>query len=114
MGGKNSGRRRMTTKEMKTKHAQFVKALAKLRSVPSAARECGLSRQWGYEIASRLGWEKVGWGRVARRVQRVEKTPRKAPIQSVQPVGRVAGRIEQPDQEGMGRPGEEANPSDCG
>ena len=110
MGGKNSGRRRMTTKEVKAKHKQFAKALATLRSVPSAARECGLSRQWGYEIANRLGWEKVGWGRVARRV---EKVLRKGPIQSVRSVRRVAGRTEQPEKENIG-PGEEARPSDRG
>ncbi len=105
MGGKNSGRRRMTTKEVKAKHKEFAKALAALRSVPLAARECGLSRQWGYEIANRLGWEKVGWGRVARRVERAAKVRREDPIQPIPPVGRVAGRIERAEKEGIG-PGE--------
>jgi hypothetical protein len=92
----------MTTKEVKAKHKEFAKALAVLRSVPSAAKECGLSRQWGYEIANRLGWEKVGWGRVARRVDGAAKVPRKAPVQPEQSMGRSADRTKRAAKEGVG------------
>ena len=66
MGGMNSGRRRMSANEMKAKHKRFVIALEAFRSVTLAAQHSGLSRQWGYEVAKRLGWERGGWGRVIR------------------------------------------------
>lgn len=56
----------MSANELKAKHERFAVALEALRSVPLAAQHSGLSRQWGYEVAKRLGWQRGGWGRVRR------------------------------------------------
>lgn len=70
MGGMNSGRKTMSAKELEARHKRFAAALELYRSVPLAAQCCGLSRQWGYEIAKRLGWERGGWGWVTTREEK--------------------------------------------
>jgi hypothetical protein len=71
MGGVNSGRKKMSANEMKARHERFAVALEAFQSVTQAAQHCGLSRQWGYEVAKRLGWERGGWGRVVRKGERI-------------------------------------------
>jgi len=80
MGGMNSGRKRMSANEMKARHERFAAALEAFRSVTQAAQHSGLSRQWGYEVAKRLGWKRGRWGRVVRKESKWENLEPSRPL----------------------------------